>query len=1115
IHETDPDYHPTLEEAIEFYAPEYREMVSNAVQASLEEGKTFDFEAEIITRRGRRKWVRALGQPELKDGRAVKLFGTFQEITDIKKAELKLRETEERFSLAMRGSNDGFSDWTDVSSDKIWWSPRFFELLGYKPFEFQPTMGKFKELLHPEDHKKVSQAIEDHFENDNDFDVEYRLLHKSGEYRWFHARGETQRDEEGKPVRMSGAVRDITIRKQTEMALKQSERNLRMLFEQMVSGFAQLEMTTGPEEETPDFKYLDVNSAFERIVGLKKSDLVGKTIREVYSETEQYWLDFFREVVLNRQPAKLVDYHKDTDKYYEVIAYSPKENHLATIMTDITERKKAELRIRDSEERLNQIIMGNAVATFVIDKNHRITHWNHACEKLTGMSRYEVIGTDRQWEAFYTEKRPIMADLLIDGLPEDEIARHYSESFRRSSLISGAYESEEYFSELQKEGIWIYITTAPIRNSKGKLIGAIETLQDITVRKRALESLGESEERFRTVSQQALMGILIFQDNRLKFVNNAFTRIVGYSVEELHEKYADELDQLIHEDDRQLAQELRQKLNSRDDKYLERVSWRVLTKDGEVRWVDNFAKRITYKGKPADIFSVSDITDRVRAELELESEKERLNVTLRSIGDGVIATDREHNIILFNKVAEVMTGFSEEEALGKPLQEVFNIMNDSTREKVENPVQQVLSDGTIINLSDNTVLISRDGRERSIADSGAPIRDHDGNVVGVVIVFRDITETKRLQEFASRAQRLETAGRIAGQVAHDFNNLLGPLTAYPSLIRDEIPADHIATEYVNQIEKSARQMADINQQLLTLGRRGHYALEPLNLNEIVLQVIKQLYPLTESIAVDTDLAEDLFNIRGGASQIYRVVANLVSNALDAIKETGGIRISTENFYSDRISGRYGQVPKGEYVKLTVTDSGEGIQPELMPKIFDPFFTTKMAEGRRGSGLGLSVVHSVIEDHHGYIDVSSTPGKGTSFFLYFPITRESALSPVSDKIIGGHEEILVVDDDPTQREVTRVILEKLGYRTTTAKSGEEALVIIERKSFDLMILDMIMPGGIDGAETYRRALEIRSPQKAVIVSGYAESERVDEAVRLGASLFLRKPVTIKSIAHAVR
>jgi CheY-like chemotaxis protein len=310
-------------------------------------------------------------------------------------------------------------------------------------------------------------------------------------------------------------------------------------------------------------------------------------------------------------------------------------------------------------------------------------------------------------------------------------------------------------------------------------------------------------------------------------------------------------------------------------------------------------------------------------------------------------------------------------------------------------------------------------------------------------------------------------------------------------------------------------MSEINQQLLTLGRQGHYNQEPLNLNEIVSQVLNQICPVPKTLVIEIELEEDLMNIRGGGSQVFRAVSNLISNAREAMQDIGQLIIRTENSYVDVSSGRFADVQKGEYAKLTISDTGIGISPDILPRIFDPFFTTKTSNRKRGSGLGLSVVHAVVENHDGCIDYESVPGGGTSFSLYFPTTRENTGTNMRNEIVGGKEKILAVDDDKVQREVNRKLLDKLGYDVDVAKNGEEALDILQEHPQDLLILDMIMPDGIDGAETLRRAMEINPSQKAIIVSGFAENQRVQEALRLGASEFIRKPLTFKSIAQAVR
>jgi signal transduction histidine kinase/CheY-like chemotaxis protein len=379
----------------------------------------------------------------------------------------------------------------------------------------------------------------------------------------------------------------------------------------------------------------------------------------------------------------------------------------------------------------------------------------------------------------------------------------------------------------------------------------------------------------------------------------------------------------------------------------------------------------------------------------------------------------------------------------------------------------------------------------------------------------DITESKRLKELESRALRLEAAGQIAGQVAHDLNNLLAPLIAYPEFIRENLPDDHSVLPYLKDMEKTAQQIADINQQLLTLGRRGHYNLKPTNLNDVVEETLNDLKPFSESLVIETHLDAGLSNINAGRAQLHRLLANMINNARDATRDIGTITIKTENFYADYISIAYGNVPKGEYVKLTISDTGHGISDDIVQKIFDPFFSTKIADKKRGSGLGLSVVDAVVKDHNGYIDLESKIGSGSTFYFYFPVTCESIDDNVSEQIAGGSEKVLVVDDDEVQREVTLKILNSLGYKSIAVESGEKAIDVLTREPQDLLILDMIMFPGMDGAETFEKSLRINPSQKAVIVSGYAETDKVLKALELGAGTFIKKPLTRPKLAAVIR
>jgi PAS domain S-box-containing protein len=408
----------------------------------------------------------------------------------------------------------------------------------------------------------------------------------------------------------------------------------------------------------------------------------------------------------------------------------------------------------------------------------------------------------------------------------------------------------------------------------------------------------------------------------------------------------------------------------------------------------------------------------------------------------------------------------------------------------------------------------RDGRVAWLELRLVPVVDARGAFVAIEGIGRDVTEAREMEEQLRRAQRLETAGQLAGQVAHDFNNLLGPLVAYPELVLDALPEGHPARPLCEQMLRSAEQMASINQNLLAFGRRGHVEHRPLDVNRLVAETLDGLLP-PSTLTVERHLDPELLPVGGSWTQLSRVLANLIANARDAMADHGTLTVATASVYVDEPVGGYNRVEVGEYARLDVSDTGPGIDPAIRDRIFDAFFTTKQAAGLRGSGLGLSIVQSIVGDHRGFVDVGGEPERGATFSVYLPVTREAVDEGAEAELPTGRERVLVVDDDPIQREVALRLLGRLGYAANAAASGEEAVERLRSEEADLLVLDMVMPPGIDGAETYRRAVGVRPGLRAVVVSGFAESERVHEAQRLGAGPYVRKPVTLGQLARAVR
>ncbi|TET25128.1 MAG: response regulator, partial [Candidatus Aminicenantes bacterium] len=337
------------------------------------------------------------------------------------------------------------------------------------------------------------------------------------------------------------------------------------------------------------------------------------------------------------------------------------------------------------------------------------------------------------------------------------------------------------------------------------------------------------------------------------------------------------------------------------------------------------------------------------------------------------------------------------------------------------------------------------------------------------------------------------------------------------------PEDSPLRKPILTIQKSGEKAAAIVQDLLTLARRGVAVTEVEDLNHIISEYIKspeheKLKSFHPNVQLKTNLEADLLNILGSPAHLSKTIMNLVSNAAEAMPDGGTISISTENRYIDEPIRGYDSVEEGDYVILTVSDTGVGISPGGMERIFEPFYTKKVM-GRSGTGLGMAVVWGTVKDHKGYIDVQSAEGKGTTFTLYFPVTRKEVakdkyLVSIED-YMGKGESILVVDDVEEQREIASRILKKLGYSVTSFSSGEEAVDYMKDNSANLLLLDMIMDPGIDGLETYKRILEFHPDQKAIIVSGFSETERVKEAQRLGAGAYVKKPYLLEKIGLAFR
>ncbi|MBL0713647.1 MAG: cache domain-containing protein [Desulfosarcina sp.] len=514
---------------------------------------------------------------------------------------------------------------------------------------------------------------------------------------------------------------------------------------------------------------------------------------------------------------------------------------------------------------------------------------------------------------------------------------------------------------------------------------------------------------------------------------------------------------------------------------------------------------------------------RRRAWDALTDSRSKYRAVLESSPNAVVVYDDKGQVLYLNPAFDRIFGWKLEELQGRRVDFVPEANRDETAAAIETAYREG-------HYAFETQRLTQSGRVLDISLQAAIYRGADDQAMGMVVNLEDISARKKaeeekmeLLEKLSRSKKMEALGMLAGGVAHDLNNVLSGIVSYPDLILMDLPTDSPLRGPITTIQDSGIKAATIVQDLLTLARRGVTALEIMDLNAVVADYLKSpeyqaLSTHHPDVHFEVRYDADLSDIMGSAAHLRKAIMNLAGNAAEAQPDGGHVRIATQNRYLDRPIKGYGQVSEGEYVVLSVADDGEGIAAEELPRIFEPFYTKKVL-GRSGTGLGMAVVWGTIQDHKGYIDVQSEEGGGTVFDLYFPMTREkrpTANQPLPREACRGrNERILVVDDVSTQREIASRILARLNYEAAAVAGGEQAIEYLRTQSVDLVMLDMIMDPGMDGLDTYREILRIRPDVKVIIVSGYAETERVKEALHLGVRMYLKKPYTMEKLGQALR
>ena len=515
-----------------------------------------------------------------------------------------------------------------------------------------------------------------------------------------------------------------------------------------------------------------------------------------------------------------------------------------------------------------------------------------------------------------------------------------------------------------------------------------------------------------------------------------------------------------------------------------------------------------------------------------EDSERWLKTTMNSMGDGVIITDHAGLIQYLNPVASALTGWIQKEAKGRRITEVFNIVNEETKEPVQDPIAMVIRKNMVVGLANHTELIARDGTRWPISDSAAPIFDHDNNLTGVVLVFHEIAEQKealkekeKLQLQLQHKWKMEAIGTFAGGIAHDFNNILAVILGNADLANLTVAEGSIEKTHIKEIRAAAIRAKELVRQILSFSRRQEVSKIPYHLCCLVEESMRSLRPtIPSSVAVKIDLPQKcLENIDTcnkvllDPTQIHQILMNLCINAIQAMDEKGQITVSVlEVAIESPVPGKLAGLAPGVYEQLTVADNGPGIAEEVLDRIFDPFFTTK--EVGKGTGMGLSVVHGIMESHGGKIVVETEVGDGTAFHLFFPVTQEqSVVSRQEIPVLpGGKESILLVDDEELIVFTEKEILKRQGYVVSAHKSSVAAMELFRKNpdDFDLLITDQTMPG-LTGMELAERILQIRPGFPIILCTGYSSKVDKAKAEEQGIRFFATKPLNMYDLVLLTR
>lgn len=853
-----------------------------------------------------------------------------------------------------------------------------------------------------------------------------------------------------------------------------------------------------------------LNDAWNRVTGYSKSEWLGKSFAGLlHPEDLQYIQGQFENVVYSKMQRTVEGRYKHKSGLYRLGEYTitPELDNdevvsVVGIARDITERKQTENAARKSGEILETVTRNIEEVIYVMPSDYAsVVYVSPGIQNLYGVSQEDLSGDPMSWTRYINpdDMQRITSDLKQQE--DNAIEGHQSQEFRVNHPERGE--------------IWVSSLVYPVEAKTGNVVG-IST--DITERKCAENALRQSEKRFQEVAENSREFIWEVDVNGLyTYASPVAGEVFGYTPDEIVGKK--HFFDFFHHEDREALRQAAFEVFAKKEAFLGFVN-RNVDVNGNTVWLSTSGvpllngegELLGYRG--ADV----DITERKEAE-------SRLSQVQRIARIGSWEWDLKNETLSWSD--EMYTILGKDRATYSPTAEDFSRFVHEDDMDVLDPdeMQRHLAKGSYT--VEYRVFHQQTGDLRHVRVWGSVTKDESGEPAIVTGTLQDISEYKqaeterlKLEGQLQQALKMEAIGTLAGGIAHDFNNILGIIMGSTQLSLDNTPDGDETHEFLTEALKATNRAKDLVKQILTFSRQSKQDEHPLALGIIVKEALKMLRAsLPVTIEIQRDISGDVGLIMADPTQMHQVIINLSTNAAHAMRKNGGIlRVEVKNVSVDEEAARQGKdLRPGSYVKLAVSDTGHGIEPEDMERIFEPYFTTKNVG--EGTGLGLSVVQGIVVNHDGIMDVSSEPGKGTTFELLFP-KLDMAVDPTevdeTETYPTGTERVLFVDDEPGMTRTYKAMLERLGYTVSVRTSSIEALdpFKAEPDGYDVVITDQTMPH-LTGQVLAQEIMAIRPEMPIILCTGHSDTVNETKAAELGAKAFVMKPISMGDIARTIR